>query len=278
MRNRRSPARLITALATIGALTVGAAGCQVDGQPAIGHGASLQESYAAAQLPAGVGVALLPLGGTQVLTFGDQTSEYAWSTIKVPLALAAQRHAAGESADVRADIDAAIESAIVDSDNDAALALRESLGTPDQARARVTAVLREGGDGDVQLAPIDDPEDIFGLTRWPLAGSARFAARLPCMPGSQQILGFMGEVSAEQEWGLHSISAPGVHTAMKGGWGEADEVRQLGLITWPDGRQLAVAMLSSREGETTGEGIAELDRVAQWLQENLEALPRGRCD
>lgn len=271
MTARRSD-RCFIAVAIIGALTV-ATGCHVQGRPVHDHATALADSYAAAHLPAGVGVALLPVGaGADPLTFGDQTPAYAWSTMKVPLALAAQRYGAGAP-----DIDAAIEAAIVDSDNDAALVLRQSLGTPDQARERLTAVLREGGDPDIEVPAITGPDELFGLTRWSLAGAARFTAHLPCLAGTATILGYMREVSEEQQWGLLSIEAPGVRTAVKGGWGESDEVRQLGLITWPDGGQLAVTMLSYRAGETTGEGIAELNQVAHWLQHNLELLPRGRC-
>ncbi|MFZ2509588.1 MAG: hypothetical protein WAW85_00645 [Gordonia sp. (in: high G+C Gram-positive bacteria)] len=171
----------------------------------------------------------------------------------------------------------AIEAASVASDNDAALELRQSLGTPDHARERVTAVLREGGDPDVTLPPIIGPDELFSLTPWSLSGAARFSAHLPCLPDTATILRSMGEVSTEQQWGLVSVNAPEVRTAVKGCWGEADEVRQLGLITWPDGRQLAVTMISYRVGETTGDGLAELDQVARWLQQNLEILPRGRC-
>ncbi|WP_245721999.1 hypothetical protein [Nocardia crassostreae] len=44
-----------------------------------------------------VALAILPVGGDRVVTLGDWTSGPAWSTMKVPLALAALRQNAGYS-------------------------------------------------------------------------------------------------------------------------------------------------------------------------------------
>ncbi|MFT3661598.1 MAG: hypothetical protein QM809_09390 [Gordonia sp. (in: high G+C Gram-positive bacteria)] len=236
-------------------------------------GAELEDSFAAEGFGEGVGVAVAPVGGGPALTFGDQSVRVAWSTIKVPLALAAIRNGKAE--------DSVVQNAIVDSDNDAALALRKSLGTEDQARKKVTAVLRAGGDKTVEAVKIQDPTETFGLTPWSLASAAGFAAKLPCLQDSTEILTYMGEVAANQQWGLESIRSKKVTTAVKGGWGPADdgsyEVRQLGLITWQDGTQAAVTMQSWQPGAEMGVGTANLDKIAKWLQRNLKHLPHGRC-
>ena len=234
--------------------------------------ADLTASFDKAGFGPGVGLALVPVGSSEVFTFGDQTPRVAWSTMKVPLSLAAQRNGAKQSL---------IKRAIIDSDNDANLTLRESLGTPEQASGKITAVLRDGGDTTTELVKIVEPDETFGLTVWPLASSAIFAAHLPCLPDSGQIVTYMGEVAGNQQWGLESMTAKNVTTAVKGGWGPADdggeEVRQLGLITWRDGQQVAVTMSSYRPGQSMGTGIANLDRVAAWLTKNLKKLPRGTC-
>ncbi len=87
---------------------------------------------------------------------------------------------------------------------------------------------------------------------------------------------------AEPKNAKHDVSAPtGGSTAGKGDWGPADDgghdVRQLGLITFSDGRQVAVTMAGRRAGEEMGVGTGRLDRVAAWLKKNLGKLPRGRC-
>lgn len=232
----------------------------------------LQVSWDKADFGPGVGLALVPVGGAAVLTFGNQQQHVAWSTIKVPLALAAQRNGSSQ---------ALISKAIIDSDNDAALALRESLGTPTEARVKVTAVLRDGGDEDTEVVKIREPTETFGLTEWKLGDAAVFGAHLPCMDDTGEILGYMGKVNGSQKWGLESMTSKRVTTAVKGGWGPADEggyeVRQLGLITWKDGRQLAVTMQSYQPGEEMGVGVANLDAVAAWLDTNLAKLPRGKC-
>ncbi|SEC06161.1 hypothetical protein SAMN04488550_1247 [Gordonia malaquae] len=235
-----------------------------------GAEAALAASFARQDLPADVGVALAPVGGDEVYTFGDQSERVAWSTIKVPLALAAQRKN-GRTPEIR--------TAIIDSDNDAALALRRSLGTQSEGRKLVEAVIRDGGDTDTEVVEIKADDETFGLTVWPLRGAATFAANLPCLPDSKYIVGLMGNVASVQSWGIEVMKSP-ADTAVKGGWGPGDkggyEVRQLGLITHKDGSQTAVAM-STYSGEPMDDGVAVLNKVGTWLNANLRRLPKGRC-
>lgn len=238
---------------------------------------SLQAGWDKAGFGPGVGLALAPVGGGAVLTFGDQTERVAWSTIKVPLSLAALRNA-----DDPKKLAPTVRSAIENSDNDAALKLRESLGGVDEARTKMDAVFRSGGDENTEAVAIKSPDETFGLTPWKLADAATFAAHLPCMKDSGTILTSMGRVAENQQWGLESLSSPKFTTAVKGGWGPADqggyEVRQLGLITFgKNGPQLAVTMASYRAGEEMGTGVSNLNKVAAWLQKNLATLPRGEC-
>src|SRR4051794_29666211 len=100
---------------------------------------SLAQSFAAygAPLPGTVGLAYLPVGGKGVVTLGDWTRGVAWSTSKVPLAIAALR-AAREAAEPY------VTEAISRSDNAAAERLWSMLGPPAAAAVAVEAVLRGG--------------------------------------------------------------------------------------------------------------------------------------
>lgn len=233
---------------------------------------SLTASFAALELPADVGVAIAPVGGGPPVVLGNQDVRVAWSTIKVPLALAAHR---------RNGPSPLTETAIIDSDNEAALQLRLSLGTPEEARAAVTAVLRDGDDTSTRVATIRQPDETFGLTPWPLVNAVAFTAALPCLPDSKHIVDYMGRTAENQSWGLEVMTKPDA-TAVKGGWGPGDnggvEVRQIGLITFPGGARTAVAMSSYPRDSEMGVGVANLNRVGRWLDKNLTRLPRGDCD
>ncbi|MEP9393621.1 hypothetical protein ABLE94_15380 [Gordonia sp. VNK1] len=236
--------------------------------------ANLRASFDRLDIPSNVGVALAPVGGGPVISFGDQTPRVAWSTIKVPLSIAALRKS--NSASTRATV----RTTIINSDNEGALTLRRSLGTPDQARVALTKVFRDLGDETTQLVRITEPDETFGLTVWPLASAATFASHLPCESGDDFVVSLMGQVAGNQQWGVEVMPAPKA-TAVKGGWGPGDEggyeVRQLGLITHADGRQTAVTMGTYTPGETFEAGTAVLDKVAAWLNKNLTKLPSGTC-
>lgn len=222
-----------------------------------------------------VGVVLAPVGGGAAIALGDQTPRVAWSTIKVPLSLAALRNNSDPATR------ATVRSAIINSDNDAALILRRSLGDPTAARAAVTDVLRDLGDETTRVVRITQPdEETFGLTVWPLAAAATFAANLPCQADTSYLMSLMGQVAENQHWGVYTMRSAKA-TVVKGGWGPGDEggyeVRQLGVITHPDGQQTAVTMSTYTPGEPFESGTATLDKVAVWLNKNLSSLPRGTC-
>ncbi|KAF0969516.1 hypothetical protein [Gordonia sp. YY1] len=220
-----------------------------------------------------VGIAIAPVGGYAVpaLTLGDTTPQVSWSTIKVPLAVAAERQNGPSPA---------ADAAIINSDNVSAEALWSSLGGGQSAADAVTAVLRDGGD-TTTVVPATQRRPgytIFGQTIWALPDAATFTAHLPCLEGARSVLSLMGEVAGNQQWGVEVMSAPRA-TAVKGGWGPGMSagylVRQIGLFTFRDGQRTAVAM-SAVGGSMTG-GIAALNAVAAWLDTNMTRLPRGRC-
>ena len=227
----------------------------------------------AAQVGVPVGVALAPVGrgDSRPIMLGDNTPQVAWSTIKVPLAVAAERQNGPSTAE---------SNAIINSDNASAEALWSSLGSDAVAARKVTAVLREGGDtqSTVPAQRLRAGFTVFGQTVWTLPAAATFTAHLPCMPGTAHVVSLMGQVAGNQQWGIEVMSTPR-STAVKGGWGPGVDgsylVRQIGLITFSDGRQTAVAM-SAAGGSMSG-GIAALNAIGNWLNRNAARLPRGAC-
>ncbi|MGW0036954.1 hypothetical protein [Gordonia sp. NPDC003376] len=220
-----------------------------------------------------VGIAVAPVGekATATLMFGDRDPGVAWSTIKVPLAVAAERENGRSAAET---------AAIIDSDNASAEELWASLGTSQEASAKVTAVLREGGNPDVRVPSqqLRAGFTVFGQTVWSLPDAATFTGHLPCMPGTGHVVSLMGQVAGNQQWGVEIMRLPR-STAVKGGWGPGAAgdylVRQIGLITYRDGARSAVAM--SAVGGSMSGGIAALNAMANWLNQNITGLPRGTC-
>ncbi|WP_229683754.1 hypothetical protein [Nocardia camponoti] len=224
------------------------------------------------KLPGQVGMALMPVGGGRMTIFGDWTSGVAWSTIKVPLAVAALRQSSDES------VLALAQAAITVSDNDAAEQLWGSLGYGEQAADAVQKILDEGGDTAAKPSARTTLDfTAFGGTEWSLANQVRFASRLPCLTGSQQVTTLMGEITPDQGWGLGLL--PG--TEFKGGWGPDDDtgiytVRQFGLVPIGSGK-LAVAIAAQADSGTFEDSTALLDRLAALLERHLPELRGGVC-
>ncbi|GAB3704633.1 hypothetical protein GCM10028815_14930 [Mariniluteicoccus flavus] len=216
-----------------------------------------------------LGVVVLPIGG-QPVEAGTWSTGVAWSTSKVPLVVASARQDPAAPATVR-------EAAIVRSDNAAAMRLWESLGTPDQAAARVDAVAAAYG------APIQTQRRVvragfspFGQTEWSTAGQARFMAGLACdsSPAAVATKELMGRISPDHRWGLGRL--PGAR--FKGGWGPTTTgsqlVRQMGVVDLGSG-QVAIAIAT--EAGTEAGARAELDAVAGWLADHGRGLRAPGC-
>jgi hypothetical protein len=170
----------------------------------------------------------VPLEGGALEEHGELRGGRAWSTMKVPVVVAAI--AAG-----RADW-TAIEAAITRSDNDAAGLLWETL---DDGATEVEAVLRKAGDQETTLERDPDPRghSSFGRTVWSLSAAMGFygaLARGELLPeaDTERVLDAMARIVPEQRWGLGGI--PGIR--FKGGWGPSEdsgggyEVIQVGIV------------------------------------------------
>lgn len=211
------------------------------------------------------------VGNQTELTLGDWQSGPAWSTIKVPLAIAALRNQG--SGQVTDDMRAAI----IESDNAAAESIWASLGDPETAAGEVEKVLQEAGDyTTVESQKIRPEFTAFGQTIWPLTEQARYLAFAACDNTSQPILDLMGEVEANQSWGLGRISG----TKFKGGWGPSLSgsylVRQIGLLKTPTGTA-SVAVAAEPNSGAFDDGVNDLNEVADWLKQHLADLPAGTC-
>jgi hypothetical protein len=181
-------------------------------------------------------VAVQALAGGPIEAHGELSESRAWSTMKVPVIVAALT--AGHT-----DWDA-IEAAITRSDNEAALLLWQGL---DDGPAEVEAVLRRAGDDRTTLEREPDPRghSSFGRTVWLLRSALTFYAALArgeLLPAAdtERVLDAMGRIVPEQRWGLGRV--PGIR--FKGGWGPSEqpeggyEVIQVGITS---ARVIAVA-------------------------------------
>lgn len=227
------------------------------------------EAVRRAHPDAEVSVGVAPVGeGEEPQVVGDAPTLVAWSTIKVPVALAVID--AGQSHPN--DIDAALTI----SDNEAAKRLWESLGPGPEAARSVEQQLRRTGDDRTRVpGEVTSPgHSAPGQTMWRLPDQTTFAAQLPCRPGSSTITDAMGRIADEQRWGLGQIEG----THFKGGWGETPDgyvVRQLGVVPGSKGEETAVT-LQVRTG-THEQGTAIADAVADVVREHEGDLPTGSC-
>ncbi|MFE2995562.1 hypothetical protein ACFXG4_11190 [Nocardia sp. NPDC059246] len=217
-----------------------------------------------------VGLAVMPVGTDRVLALGDWSSGPGWSTMKVPLTLAALRKSSGNQV--------AAVNAIEYSDNSAADTLWQSLGTPEAAAQTVQDVLREGGDTETTVPATRARADYsaFGQAEWSLANQLKFAAKLPCLAQSDDVTSLMGKISSTQRWGLGNLDG----AIFKGGWGPDPSgnylVRQFGLIP-VDGGQIAIAVATQPNSGSFDDGTAILTKIATLIGKHLDELKGGTC-
>lgn len=188
------------------------------------------------------GEATIALSNAEVtLTSGDARPYVAWSTIKVPIAVAAL---SGDPS-----LSPVAEAAITISDNLAAETLW-SATTPE----RVEAVLAQAGTPiDVNTVVTRPGFTSFGQTVFSTADQATFAAGLPCVKDAAQVLDMMSRVSADQSYGIGTLE----NARFKGGWGpdetEAYVVRQLGNV---GGRGIALTAAPADGTYVTAQAMA----------------------
>ncbi len=223
--------------------------------------------------PAGVVVFRVGAGPAEkpLIRVGKLTTGVAWSTSKVPVAVAALRRSRSSTTQARA------RAAITRSDNQAAEKLWQGLGSSTSAARRTQNVVRAAGDTRtlVESRRVRAGFTAFGQTRWRLDDQARFAAGLGCRPEARATVKLMSQVVPDQRFGLGRLP----RTAFKGGWGPVARgylTRQLAIVTLPDGSQVGVAV-AVRTSSGFARGKADLTRIAAWLGSQLRRLEGGRC-
>jgi hypothetical protein len=226
-----------------------------------------------AQLHAPVGIAATAVGSNQPsVILGDLQSGPAWSTIKVPLAIAALRQENPPTI-----VTSAMSAAITESDNTAAESIWAGLGDPVTAAHEVEAVLQETGDPTtVEYRKVRPEFTAFGQTDWSLEDQVKFLRGAVCDPRNDPIFALMGEVVPDQRWGIGTIP----DSRFKGGWGPSPTgnylVRQIGTLNTPTGT-VAVAIAVAPASGSFDEGTSDLTEVANWLHDHLAAFPAGHC-
>ena len=228
---------------------------------------ALEFARLAGRLNATMGLAVTAVGGGQSATvYGRWYQGPAWSTIKVPLAIAAYRQHHHVTADMRA--------AITESDNAAAQALWQQLGEPTAAAGNVQEILRETGDPTtVESRKLRAEFTAFGQTIWSLADQANFIARAFCYEQNDPIFALMGQIEPQHSWGMGAFP----DALFKGGWGPSPSgnylVRQMGVV---NSGKLAVAIAAEPASGTFDDGMRALDEAAAWLSVRLAQLPAGQ--
>lgn len=212
------------------------------------------------------GLAVSGLGaGQRVQQVGTLKTAVAWSTSKVPIAMAI--YDAGLAGVQQQNLRAAIAA----SDNAAADRLWAALGGGARAAAAADAQLRAAGDAHTQVQPnqLRAGFSAFGQTTWRLSDQVRFTAGMACLNAGTRVLGLMNQVVPGQRWGL---GAAGVDAQFKGGWGPGVTPgvasgyldRQMGVLTIA-GRRLAVTIANLPANGSHGAGTNALTVIARWL-------------
>lgn len=210
-----------------------------------------------------IGIAVA--GAQGVTAAGFDAPNPAWSTIKVPIAIAALRANPGLYADAQA--------ALTVSDNDAAARLYDAVGSEP-----VNLVLAEmGADAQVNTVLTRPGFSAFGQTMLTTGQEAHMAGRLGCLPGAAEVITLMRQVDASQAYGLGTTG----DAAFKGGWGPDEAgmytTRQFGLMPRGDGTAAAVAITALPADGSYAAGQEMLNAAAAALQENASALPQAAC-
>ncbi|OCB31427.1 hypothetical protein A5675_26555 [Mycobacterium malmoense] len=274
MTRSRTPARGFRVTAALFGICAVAAVTVADSEVRPGSSAALISDFPHLQrrVKASIGIALTPVGGSGTpLSLGDWRRGPAWSTIKVPLVIAALRE------DEAPHITNQMDAAITRSDNAAAETVWSGLGDPVTAAGKVDAVLAETGDPTrVQFRKVRRDVSAYGQTDWPLAEQVRFLSAAACDRRNVPVLTLMGRIESGQRWGLGAL--PGAR--FKGGWGPSPAgrylQRQMGLMVTPRGTSVVALAAEPYSGSAT-DGIGALNQIAKWLSDHIAMLPSGRC-
>jgi hypothetical protein len=205
-------------------------------------------------VPATIGLAIAAADGRTLASFGTWSTGVAWSTIKVPLAIASVRAGVGSRE--------LVVQTITQSDNATAEELWSQLGDPADAAQQVQAVINDPTTV-VESRRLRSEYTAFGQTQWSLVRQAQFAALLPSIPDASGVVDLMHNLCADHCWGLATKGF-----AAKGGWGPGTAgdylVRQLGIVPLRGGH-VGVALAAQADDGVFETGVDMLNDLTNWL-------------
>lgn len=214
----------------------------------------LDETVAGIAEETGTEVAISIWDGEKEIVSGDLRSLSAWSTEKIPIALASLEHCAFDDV-VKEQL---ITSAITYSDNNSTDMLYSCLDGYASASELVSEVIGRSG-ADVYMDPI------WGESQWPVSSQAHFAYYLSSLPEDNIVIESMANVVPQQSWGIGEIE--GMH--FKGGWSDSKkdgsyQNRQMGFITIED-KTYGIAIAARSEIGSMMDTIDALNRLGQMV-------------
>ena len=221
-------------------------------------------------MQAKMGIAIGPVGnGQSVTTWGDWQEGPAWSTIKVPLVIAAYRHQ-----DPRQVTDL-MRAAITESDNTAAESLWEQLGDPTTAghkcnRSCSKPVIRPPSNHEAAAGiQCFRPDHLVAVQPGPVHRE-RF-----CNSENGPIFDLMGQVTPDQNWGIGKIAETSSREV--GARRRPASTSSARSDAHHPAGKAAVAIAAEPSSGSFDDGTKDLNEVAKWLNDHLEALPGGQC-
>lgn len=206
-------------------------------------------------------------GGSGMVSTGAEFKPLAWSTIKVPIALAAERTGKQDQY--------ILDKTLKESDNATSwtlwVAVRNSVGGTEAATRKAVSKVTTKSQGN-PIWPQVAPGSItpYGYAKWGIEEQARFMTSVPCQPKGKRVYKAMGDVAPWQKYGLGTVR--GMH--FKGGWGQHEDgtytQRQMGVMKYGDG-YLGIAVYSyyGGKGDRYSGGEAALNDVAKELRPML---------
>ena len=118
----------------------------------------------------------------------------------------------------------------------------------------------------------------FGQSNWSLTAQATFAASLPCMANTSQVLDLMGQITSSPAVGHRH---PGQHRGLQGRLGPGADRR---VPVAPDGRGPPWRRHTNRAGSgrppadgSFDTGISDLNAMAGWVAANIRSGGTNRC-
>ena len=209
---------------------------------------------------AGIAVA----SGDLVWSAGDTSGYPAWSTIKVPISIAALRQ--------NPALYPQVEAAITYSDNTAADLLWQSVDPH-----LVNEVLADGKSFiSVNTEKVHSEFSMYGQTHWSVEDRATFASNLPCISGAEPVLDLMSSIVDSQSYGLGRLDG----AKFKGGWGPGldgnYQISQLGRIPVKNG-DVSIAITVSPAAGTYEASQEMADMVANSLLPEIGQISVSDC-